>query len=52
MNSWVFEDAEAFQNVTNVVLALKYHAWPGAARSIAMMCVDKLSYPRQQTRGN
>ena len=33
-------------------LALQYHAWPSAARSIMMLHVDKFPYPRQQTRGN
>ena len=30
----------------------EYHAWPSAARGIAMLRVDKFPYPRQQTRGN
>ena len=33
-------------------LASQYHAWPSAARGIAMLSVDKFPYPRQQTRGN
>ena len=33
-------------------LASQYHARPSAARGIAMLCVDKFRYPRQQTRGN
>ena len=33
-------------------LASQYHAWPSAARGIAMLRVDKFPYPRQQTRGN
>ena len=32
--------------------ASQYHAWPSAARGIAMLRVDKFPYPRQQTRGN
>ena len=32
-------------------LASQYHAWPSAARGIAMLRVDKFPYPRQQTRG-
>ena len=34
------------------LLASQYHAWPSAARGIAMLRVDKFPYPRQQTRGN
>ena len=30
----------------------QHHAWPSAARGIAMLRVDKFPYPRQQTRGN
>ena len=33
-------------------LASQYHAWPSAARGIAMLRVDKFPYPRQQKRGN
>ena len=33
-------------------LASQYHAWPSAARGIAMLRVDKFPYRRQQTRGN
>ena len=33
-------------------LASQYHAWPSTARGIAMLRVDKFSYPRKQTRGN
>ena len=33
-------------------LTSQYHAWPSAARGIAMLRVGKFSYPRQQTRGN
>ena len=32
--------------------ASQYHAWPSAARGIAMLSVDKFPYPRKQTRGN
>ena len=31
--------------------ASQYHAWPKAKRGIAMLSVDKLPYPRKQTRG-
>ena len=31
-------------------LASQYHAWPSAARCIAMLRVDKFPYPRKQTR--
>ena len=34
------------------LLVSQYHAWPSAARGIAMLRVDKFPYPRQQTRGN
>ena len=30
----------------------QYHAWPSAARGIAMLRMDKFPYPRQQTRGD
>ena len=33
-------------------LASQYHAWPSAARGIAMLRVGKFPYPCQQTRGN
>ena len=33
-------------------LSSQYHAWPSAARGIAMLRVDKFPYPRKQTRGN
>ena len=33
-------------------LASQYHAWPSAARGIAMLREDKFPYPRKQTRGN
>ena len=36
----------------STLLASQYHAWPSAARGIAMLRVDKFPYPRQQTRGN
>ena len=32
--------------------ASQYHARPKAKRGIAMLSVDKFSYPRKQTRGN
>ena len=32
--------------------ASRYHARPKAKRGIAMLSVDKFSYPRKQTRGN
>ena len=32
--------------------ASQCHAWPKAKRGIAMLSVDKLPYPRQQTGGN
>ena len=32
--------------------ASQYHARPKTKRSIAMLSVDKLPYPRKQTRGN
>ena len=32
--------------------ASQYHARPNAKRGIAMLSVDKFSYPRKQTRGN
>ena len=34
------------------ILSIAYHAWPSAARGIAMLRVDKFPYPRQRTRGN
>ena len=33
-------------------LASQYHAWPSAARGIAMLRVDKFPYPQKQTRGD
>ena len=33
-------------------LAPEYHAWVSPARGIAMLRVDKLSYPRKHTSGN
>ena len=38
--------------INSLPLASQYHAWPSAARGIAMLRVDKFPYPRQQTRGN
>ena len=32
--------------------ASQYHAWPSAARGIAMLSVDTFPYPRKQTKGN
>ena len=32
--------------------AWQYHAWPKAARGIAMLSVDKFPCPRKQTKGN
>ena len=32
--------------------ASQYHAWPKAKRGIAMLSMDKVPYPHQQTRGS
>ena len=41
-----------YGNLSTLSIASQYHAWPSAARGIAMLRVNKFPYPRQQTRGN